>query len=103
MSYCDRESGMKINPLRGSKQNQSQVYLEGDTGTYEYLRVNIGEMLEDGWGEQVSEAKDEHKTIEVSTDMGSNADVEGNEAKSRLHCPQPSPTPLTHSTPLRLS
>ena len=47
LDYCDREMGININANRGAK-NKSQIYMEGDTGTYEFVRKNIGKVLKEG-------------------------------------------------------
>ena len=72
--------GLHIDPERGETVKKSQMYLEGDTGSYEYVRTHMSNIIKHIFNSEdypkVVEDEEKHKIIKVKTSSGNEAQVE---------------------------
>ena len=80
LDACERTPGLHIDLDRGETGSKSQIYLESCTGSYEYLRVHMRDILKDSFNtdDYPKVVEDEKKIIKigVKTTVGRDANVE---------------------------
>ena len=74
LEACERTIGLHIDPERGETVSKSQMYLEGDTGSYEYVRTHMSNIIKHIFNSEdypkVVEDEEKHKIIQVKTSSG---------------------------------